>query len=244
MNKERYLDVFRKKLCDGSLNDDKSSSDSMSENETTPDVRSDRVPSAASDTFSLQSLPKDRRSVTEDSDLSSLNDGRDEIFVPKSSRLNVTLKNKSKFNETILATAAFTAATEPVDVQNEVRWFEGELSTKPYEENDNSTLLRNTHAESVGPLRRPSKESVSSTSTIESLTSDSKSNESKNASGISEHEKKKKLGHYRSKSDQFRRFRPFGTTKQPAYDKREIGSKNNIDPLSSSLPTNSDVAGW
>ena len=111
----------------------------MSENETTPGVRSDRVPSTASDASSVQSLPKDRRSITEDSDLPSLNDGPDEIFVPKSTRLNFTQKNKSKFNETILATAAFTAATEPVDIQNEVRWFEGELPRQPYEENDKKT---------------------------------------------------------------------------------------------------------
>lgn len=240
------MDVFRKKLCDGcSLIDDDSSSDSVSENETTPGVRSDRVPSTASDASSLQSLPKDRRSITEDSDLSSLNDGRDEIFVPKSTRLNLTQKNKSKFNETILATAAFKAATEPVDIQNEVRWFEGELPRQPYEENDKKTLLRNAHSESDRLLnRRPSKESISSTSTIESLTFDSKSNESKSISGLSEHEQKKKLGHYRSKSDQFRGFRPFGTTKSKQLPHNAGGSKNHIDPLSTSLPTNSDVAGW
>ena len=241
LNKERYLDIFRKKLCDGSINDGKSSSDSLSENETTPELWSDRVSSTASDTSSLHNLPNDRRSVTEDSNLTSI---RDEIFVPKSSRLNLTPKNKSKFNETILATAAFTAATEPVDVQSEVRWFEGELPSKPYEEIDNNTLLRNTQNESGRLRRRPSKESISSTSTVESLTFDSKSREGENVSGVLEHARKKKLGHYRSKSDQFRRFRPFGTTKQPPYDSRENGSKGDVDQISSSLPTNSDVAGW
>ena len=236
------MDVFRKKLRDGLSSDDSFSSASMSENETTPDVRSDRVPSSASDNSSLKSIPKDRRSVTGDADFPSLNDGRDEIFVPKSSRLNLTQKNKSKFNETILATAAFTAATEPVDVQNEVRWFEGELPTKCYEEND-KTLLRNCgHAQSGKLRRRSSKDSISSTSTIESLTFESKHNESKNTSGLSEHEMKKKLGHYRSKSDQFRRFRPFGTTRHLSIDIGENSSKN-VDSISTSLPTNSDVAG-
>lgn len=233
--------MFRKKLCEGSLNNDNSSSDSMNESEEP--VGSDCLPSAASDTSSLKSLQKERSSVTED--FSSLNDGRDEIFVPKSSRLSFTQKNKSKFNETILASAAFTAATEPVDVQNEIRWFEGELvPTKPFEalENDDKTLLRNAQTGSDKLTRRLSKESISSTSTIESLPFESKSIESKNT--LCEHEKKKKLGHYRSKSDQFRRFRPFGTTKQIHYDGGGNGSSNDIDCLSStSLPTNSDAAG-
>ena len=240
LNKDRHLDVFRKRLCAGATNHG-SSSESMSEDETTHEVRSNRVASATSNTSSLHSLQNDRHSsVSDGPHLTSL---RDEIFVPKSSRLNLTPKNKSKFDETILASAAFTAATEPVDVQNEVRWFEGELPTKPYEEIDKSTVLRNNHTESSPRPRRPSKESISSTSTIESLTYDSKSNEGKNVPELAEHERKKKLGHYRSKSDQFRRFRPFGTTMQPAYGTRENGSKMDVDPISSSLPTNSDVAG-
>ncbi|XP_028402060.1 run domain Beclin-1-interacting and cysteine-rich domain-containing protein-like isoform X2 [Dendronephthya gigantea] len=244
LNKERYLEVFRKKFCDhGSLNDDNSSCDSMSENDE-PDVRSDRVPSTASNASSSQGFQKDRPSVSEDPELPSLNDGRDEIFVPKSSRLSITQKTKPKFDETVLATAAFTAATEPVDVQNEVRWFEGGLPTKPYEDGNTKTLLRNAQTESERLLRRPSKDSISSNSTIESLTFDSRNNEGQNTTGLSEHDKKKKLGHYRSKSDQFHRFRPFGTTRQPFFDDGgHNGSKsNNADTFSTSLPTNSDVA--
>ena len=238
------MDLLRKKLCDGSLNDDNSSSDSISEDETTPYVRSLRTLSTASDTSSLRSLPKDRRSMTDDSELPPPNDGRDEIFVPKSSRLNMSQKKKSKFNETILATAAFTAATEPVDIQNEVRWFEGELPAKPYEGNDSKTLLRNTHNESDAlHKRRPSNESISSTSTIDSLTFDFKITDGINTSGKSEPVMKKKLGHYRSKSDQFRRFRPFGTTKQLPNDAGKNGLKNDAEALSTSLPANSDVAG-
>lgn len=215
----------------------------MSENDEF-DVRTDRVPSTASNASSSQGFQKDRPSVTEDQDLSSLNDGRDEIFVPKSSRLSITQKTKPKFDETVLATAAFTAATEPVDVQNEMRWFEGGLPTKPHQDDGTKTLLRTTHADPDRPLRRPSLESISSNSTIESLTFDSKNNEDQSTPELSEHEKKKKLGHYRSKSDQFLRFRPFGTTKQTLYDEgRYNGSKNNSDTFSTSLPANSDVAG-
>ena len=234
--------MFRKKLHDGlSSDDDSFSSASTSENETTSDARSDRVPSSTSGNSPLQILPKDIRSLADSADLQSLNDGRDEIFVPKPSRLSLTQKSKSKFSETILATAAFTAATEPVDIRNEVRWFEGELPTKSYEEND-KTLLRNSHAESGIRQRRSSKDSISSTSTIESMTFESKHNESKNTPGLSEHEKKKRLGHYRSKSDQFRRFRPFGTTRHLSINAGGSSPKN-VESISTSLPTNSDVAG-
>lgn len=230
-------------MCDGtSKNDNSSSADSMSESETLSDVRSRRVSSTASEPSSFHTLSKDKRSASAQSDLLPLqSDGRDEIFVPKSSRLNLTLKNKSKFNETILASAAFTAATEPIDIHNEVRWFEGELPTKECKENDGKATLRKTNAAPDRLARIPSRESISSTSTIESLTFDSKSNDEKNISGLND--KNKKLGHYRSKSDQLVRFRPFGTTKPQPYLAGGNESKPDMDSLSTSLPANSDVTG-
>ena len=241
LNKQRYVEQFRKNLGEDSSKYTSSSSEYTSANED-PDVDIKPI----NDTQMHIGKDLGRTSVSNEMDFFSLNeDNRDSFFSPKSSRPSPKVHAKSKINETILATAAFNAATEPVDVQNEIRWFEGELvETTPFEvtNNGNKTNLVNSHDEECNKeARRPSNASLSSTSTIDSLPNDSKSVMSQgNKDDLSEHEKKKKIGHYRSKSDQFRRFRPFGTNK-PNNERASLNGDG--DSFSSSLPTNSDVTG-
>lgn len=227
------MEKCQKQINDGSGNTDESSStDSANEN---------------------QSLETESRIRSKDSSTSKTNESPsnsvcNEIFVPKSSRLNVSSKSTSKFNETVLASAAFKAATEPIDVQNEMRWFEGEFhSSRHYSLIERRMHRNNSHIESSrnrlysDAYISPKTRSLSSGS--ESFLSDSKSKDDNGKSELNEPDKRKVLGHYRSKSDQLRRFRPFGTTKQTSFNAAQHEKNVADDVLSSSLPTNSDIAG-
>lgn len=242
------MEEFRKRLSEGSSNVEGSSSEytSATEDPVNGDDVSNETVAVANENREKEF---EKTSESDEPDFFTINDEEpDNFFLPKSSRLDSmkSRKQKPKFNETILATAAYAAATKPLDVQNEIRWFEGEvIETTPFGIPNGSKTdnLENTNTESNTKLRRPSSESLSSTSTIDSLPFDTKivlNNENKVE--LSEHDKKKKLGHYRSKSDQLRRLRPFGSSK-PIDQKAGNSSKDDGDTLSSSLPTNSDVAG-
>ena len=159
-------------------------------------------------------------------------------------------KNKRGINQATLAQAALSAVLESEESPSSEQWFEGgNKGVFPKERgpisNDNN----------INKVRDPIKQILSESSTLPRYKGSENTTRAANADlsivnssinsdvqpVISDHEKKKALGHSRSKSDQIQdsKTRKQVMIKEPNEEREKSSSLGEPPKLSSSLPTSS-----